>query len=94
MKWTFATLALTLSLSVSADQMVINGNAIRDGDSVAKLIRELGQPLTKSYRSGCLNRNCTTYARLQRWVYIHDDIEYTVEILGDKIHAIDWTHAH
>lgn len=83
-----------LTLPTFADQMVINGNAIRDGDSISRLIKYAGQPVAKGFRRVCLDRNCSRSATARTWIYLHDDIQYTVSLRGSKIVAIDWKHAN
>lgn len=92
-RWILAAALTAASTLAAADQMVIDGNAVRDGDSVTTLLRYYGQPLTKSYKSGCLNSRCSTIGTLERWVYWDDGIEYTVFIYGDTIRAIEWKHS-
>ncbi|WP_188862124.1 hypothetical protein [Marinobacterium nitratireducens] len=77
-----------------ADQMVIAGNAIRDGDSVSRLIKYAGQPIARGSGTVCLNRDCSRRGSAATWIYLHDDIQYTVSIRNSKIVAIDWKHAN
>lgn len=88
MKLAIAAVVLALSMPVAADQMVINGNAIRDGDSVAKLMQYAGRPLTKVIKTD------RDHGVIQEWVYIEDGTQYAVKIKSGQIVAIEWQHAN
>lgn len=86
-KWMITAVLVLLPLTASADQMVINGNAIRDGDSVAKLLQLVGRPITRSVVSD------PEHGVLQHWVYIDNGTQYTVKVRSNQVVAIDWKHA-
>lgn len=94
MKRIIATIALALALPASADQMVIDGNAIRDGDGIGKLVQYAGRPLTTRTRTVCLNQDCTAVGTVEIWIYLHDNIQYSVTLFEGTITAIDWRHSH
>ncbi len=96
MKLKILTAALTFTFSSMAlsDQMVIDGNAIRDGDGIGKLVQYAGRPLTTRTRTVCLNQDCTAVGTVEIWIYLHDNIQYSVTLFEGTITAIDWRHSH
>lgn len=86
-KWMAALVLTAVPLVSNADQMVIDGNAIRDGDSVARLIQVAGRPITRAVV------NDPEHGVLQHWVYIDNGTQYTVKVRNNQVVAIDWRHA-
>ncbi|GGO87456.1 hypothetical protein GCM10011348_40690 [Marinobacterium nitratireducens] len=84
-------IAMLLSLPAAADQIRIDGHLFRDGDSVVKLLNEVGPPLLISIiDSRCLDRYCRYTSPAEQWTYLDDGKEIRIIVIEDTIDAIEW----
>lgn len=84
-----AVMALSLlPLVSSADQMVIQGTVIEEGELADKLLTLAGEPQAVRYEDICLKDNCKETVKLARWIYVRDDAKYTVGVYENRVTSV------
>lgn len=77
-----------LPITASAESLVIDGEEFQEGDLVYPLLQLAGKPLDVRQEKICLMNGCTKTGVLERWIYIRDNIEYTVGVFDDRVTSI------
>lgn len=90
-----AALALVLLPLVSvADEMVVDGTVIREGELAEILLELAGEPKAVRYERICLTNDCTEIGNLERWIYVRDGMEYTVGVYEGRVTSVRQTQPY
>ncbi|MCW8886898.1 MAG: hypothetical protein OQK12_16860 [Motiliproteus sp.] len=91
MKMLLVVVLSVLPLLASARSIQVDGQTIREGDSVGKLVRYMGSPLTKSFVNRWCDRKKRSTCVEETWTYYQGDRQWTVKIFKNEITEMEWT---
>ena len=92
-QWLYIALLFSTVSMAHAGIRTPDGQLISTGHSVAKLIKYLGKPISKSSSYGCLNRRCSKKVRIESWIYDYDKRFWTIKIANGVIIDTEWTRS-
>ena len=92
-QWLSTALLFSIVSMAHAGIRTPDGQLISTGHSVAKLIKYLGKPISKSSSHGCLNRRCSKKGRIESWTYHYDKRIWTIRIANGVIIDTQWTRS-
>ncbi|EAR62367.1 DUF2845 domain-containing protein [Neptuniibacter caesariensis] len=91
-------LTFGLLLMASAAQATFlyapDGSRISEGDSIAKVVEKMGQPLTKSQQQTCIKfkaEYCTQWVQFELWQYVAKGYYWRLDIREGKVHSLEWS---
>lgn len=86
---------IVLSANVQATFLYApDGSRINEGDSIAKVITKMGQPISKVPQQTCVkfkNQYCTQWVQYELWQYVVKGYYWQLDIREGKVQALEWS---
>lgn len=87
-------LFFVVSSPAHASSLRFGSDLINEGKPVTLLLQHLGEPLYKSRERVCFegtSSHCRRWGAVEKWLYRHNDLNYTIQVSGGVIRKIEWS---